>query len=483
MTDYNRIDNIVPYCVNTRDGTTKLDWLRTSPRFSNVSQNSERILMKILFEDFNSTMEFNYYGICTTSTSHNYSFLENITAIEHEVDWRGIKEDASPAIVIGADYNLELRLRTVSFGFLSCSKKRVPASTLDRLFHVFQLEVWIVTMFSLIIIGAIIHFTSNLANRSLMTVYINAYALLIEQNAPVATNYKKQAHLYFICGPWILMMLIITNSIRGDNVTNTVSPLSLAPFETFTQLMDAGFEFLDKLVSVKDRGMQHLSLGRFVARQKALFSANMDSNWLEWKKMESLVKQRMDLYEEELYTGILIQPFKTSTRYKNFTCNKLAYLGYLHELRQSQLHMEKKRGENNEYFLGKEVMVSHGTGWRLENVANPLINPRIRHLSESGIVARWLFFEKRAEEFKKYDRNSSVSKGPAALQMRGNLAELFIIFLIVFTTSIIVLLIEYALATLIVLSYDCMYYKFRYVVSFLFNAAYELYMALIRLFK
>ncbi|OXA37504.1 hypothetical protein Fcan01_27711 [Folsomia candida] len=343
-----------------------------------------------------------------------------------------------PLIHVNSDRDIILTRRVEQFGFLACSPLRQPKTSLAALFGVYKVEVWISVLVTMTLASLFILLTANQKKymSNLFTTLSIGFAMLLEQGAGIDKNLKKQRSLYFIFGPWIMMSLIITNSIRGDNVTKILAPLRIIPYEKFSQLFDAQFKFMDRyeFFHIASNDVVMMPGYRF-AMEKSTWTAETSGRVISNKVLDrirkggvfSLIADYQPNYKNlwrhhEVFLG--------NGTLTDFRCaaDFLAYVGWMRYLRVAKLFLEENH-PGPEYSLGNEFIEEQIFGWKMEKVVDPRVIMRVKGLVTSGISGRWLFYE----EMGKKSGNLStklIDRGPVGINLKGNMGELFTTFVI-----------------------------------------------------
>ncbi|OXA39769.1 hypothetical protein Fcan01_25566 [Folsomia candida] len=320
----------------------------------------------------------------------------------------------------------------------------MPQTSLENLVYVFPCNLWAFIIGTSVLLGLFLVFTSK-AKVSKFEILSTGYNILLEQGSSIAGNASGELYIYFVCGPWILMSVIITTLIRGDNVQNTINPLRVLPYENFSQLIENGFTFTDEGVIYRDNeGSVFRSMGWLAAHVSARSSVETYSTLISeevyghFSNSGVHYDHKLIRPETNLWWQYPNQVIKNSSR---FSCasEKMAYLGWIERLRDAKVLLEKHR-PGPEYSVGVESIGLVPTGWIVENIVNPRVLVRMRSLHHSGIAKKWIWYQGMAEKLKK--RKNMEDIGPEALILLGNIAQIFIIFFEVVLCTTVVFLVE-----------------------------------------
>lgn len=250
-----------------------------------------------------------------------------------------------------------------------------------------------------------------------------SYRILLEQSDPHAVNQENKTFLYFVCAPWILTGLVITNLIRGDNVTNTVSPLKVVPYENFSQLFENNFTFVDGGAPATCQDFHRYcgsinAQAHSVAVTFALTNMGMLIRLSAYKRISKLVRK---FYYET-------RPNKLDywNSPKEFSClgHKVAILGWQGKLQEAKDFLERVH-PGPAYALGKESIATIKFGWATRNIVDPSFVMRFKALDSSNIAEKWVWYATRTIKLRQRDKNERITTGPAPLVMKGNITELF----------------------------------------------------------
>ncbi|OXA44876.1 hypothetical protein Fcan01_20350 [Folsomia candida] len=220
---FNRISDKSPWCIL---GSRKaIKYNNIDIRFSEISKNDvtiDGILLNLLLGG-NASLQFHRWACSAFVQPTPRTPPGNVTLLQNLCSFN--RPNIHPTIDIKADLNIEIVTGSRPYGFLTCSKPRSAQTSLETLVHVFPLTLWICILLTSIFLGLFALLTTK-SNVSRFDIVTTGY-IFLEQASLIAGNGKGETHMYFVCGPWILMSVILTNLIRGDNVQNTISPIRI----------------------------------------------------------------------------------------------------------------------------------------------------------------------------------------------------------------------------------------------------------------
>ncbi|OXA48985.1 hypothetical protein Fcan01_16785 [Folsomia candida] len=386
----NKIGDKTPWCVV---GYPKPVNLRNI-HFSEISKNDvniDGILINLVLGS-NSSLQFSMYDCPRFLTGAPSQLPEGSTL---SFDQCSRDPMIRPKISMKAEVGIQLVTNLRPYGFLSCSMRRFPQTTLENLIHVFSLNVWISVIVSSMFLGLFLLLTSK-AGASKVEILTTGYSILLEQNSSIAANLKKETHIYFVSAPWILMSIVITNLIRGDNVQNTISPVRVRPYENFSQLIDNRFTFVDQIVHMRDNeGRRGVGSGHVLTTMRALSTIETSWDVISPRILNHLKNASLFQVVHKKVTNIWYRyPTQITQNGSGFTCakEKIAYLGWFKQLKETKALLEKHR-PGPEYSVGKEYVGLVPTGWIIQNNVDPRIPVRFMALFESGIAKKWLWYD------------------------------------------------------------------------------------------
>lgn len=165
------------------------------------------------------------------------------------------KDDSYPrADFYRQGWGVAIRREEDFFTFLSCGVLNEARINFSGYISAFQMAVWVAIGAFYVGVGVFLHavFWMSGASRFSMeaTPYFMGLKVLLEQGDDLAINSKKLNWMYFVCGVWILMAVVVTNAYKGENFTAIIAPLVNKPFEHLDQLEKEKFE----LYSFPDTG-------------------------------------------------------------------------------------------------------------------------------------------------------------------------------------------------------------------------------------
>jgi len=74
--------------------------------------------------------------------------------------------------------------------------------------------------------------------------------VLLEQAGPIANSYQKRSNLGWALAPFLLMVLVLSNAYKNENVTKITLPRTLIPVDTFDKLVHYNFSLFSRAVSL-----------------------------------------------------------------------------------------------------------------------------------------------------------------------------------------------------------------------------------------
>ncbi|OXA43149.1 hypothetical protein Fcan01_21935 [Folsomia candida] len=407
----------------------------------------------------NTSLEF-AYPHCTGNPSGTLAASSTVITEHPKCNFWLVN---TPTISTMARSAIQVTKGSESFSFLTCSPPSYPKTSLEKLATVFTPDLWAWIGGTSILLAAFLCVTSS-GHISIVDALTTSYSILLEQSNPHAVNQGKKNFLYFLCAAWILTALVITNLIRGDNVTNTVSPLSVVPYENFSQLFANNFILSDREVILGCPEFFKTCLETIAFAYDAAYS-------IAESDFGSMINRAMYERIEKSVTNNRI-PFKQnywlhySRNKSEFSCvgHKVAILGWLEQLQEAKDYLEREK-PGPEYGLGKEPMVSVKFGWATRNILDPRITMRIKALDFSNIADKWVWYAERAIILQRRNKNNhNVATGPTPLALHGNISEIFKALLAAILISLRIFAIEYI--TNVVVTADWQKLQQRLVLGF-----------------
>lgn len=376
---------------------------------------------------------------CSSIRSKNWTVLHNeCNQNDEDFPILDTKSIFSPILLKGAR----------SYGFLACSDPVDPPTSLNALLFVYTLPVWVMTLCTMIFLGVFVHVTLTLkipGKTSLLSNLTSGLNILLEQESKIGANDLREPYLYPVCATWLLMFLIVTNSLRGDNITKTIIvPAQTIPFENFSQLIDHKFSFVDQVAA---RMNKYFNGSEYVLMYKHMIEMSLSTNAFVGvasnKTIEHLDAHILGVDRPIAHEKNLWQYMKSNRHYgiwlSEFPCEKIAYLGRISDIEEAKLFLEKNHPQKV-YSVGKEFITFQNFGWRLKNFVNPDVFIRIKGLVTSGILGRWIWYEEMAKTLRNRIPVEQGDQLERSLKLEGNLSELFKLLGIVLGSCLIVLL-------------------------------------------
>ncbi|OXA54198.1 hypothetical protein Fcan01_11569 [Folsomia candida] len=341
-----------------------------------------------------------------------------------------------------AQFGVELVKSLRPYGFLSCSKRRTPKTSLENLIHIFSWHLWTLLISTSILLGVFLLSTSK-SKISKLEILSIGYNIFLEQGSSIARNAKGETHIYFACGPFLLTSLITSTIFRSDNVDKTIAPIRVLPYEKFDQLVENGFPFVDELVNYE--AWEMLVPGWWAANSLALATIDTSFSRLSSKAFHHFLMGNVHVNHTRIRPETNIwwnYPHQILSNSSGFSCGseKMAYLGWLEKLEEAKAYLENFQ-PGPEYSIGKEYVGVVPTGWVFENIVDPRILVRMSTLHHSGIAKKTMRYQEMAGKLR--NRIPSKDFESKALTLDGNIAQIFkIVAQILFGTACIFLIEE-----------------------------------------
>ncbi|OXA38757.1 hypothetical protein Fcan01_26379 [Folsomia candida] len=273
----------------------------------------------------NSTTKFGEIG-CYSFVKHAPHLAQNDTLLQDQCLTYG----PDPSILnVRSSTNLELVTSLQPYGFLSCSHKRSRPSSLENLVYVFTWDLWTLLISTWFFLGLFVMLTWK---KDVIQLYVltTGYNILLEQGSSIVRNSKREIYLYFVFAPWILMSLIMTNLIRGDNVQSTIAPLRVVLYENFSQLISSNFTFVDSVpIVILENGVEYHG-GWTDANTFSLNNIETSSAVISHKICKQLINLSVHHRRISEQTDI----WNKISNYSGFSCasERIAYLGFVSDL-------------------------------------------------------------------------------------------------------------------------------------------------------
>jgi len=369
----------------------------------------------------------------------------NISKIIDHGSWYA--KHISPKISVQTrETNAQLAFVTSAeeFRFVSCGKPSKSPVNFAVYVSPFDLSTWVLLLTVNFILSVIITVHKR---GSVSEGLLRGLVILVEQGDSAVANIKRKPFLYWICGPWILITLIMTNAYKGENITKLLAPYKSIPYENLSQLVNHNFKFLTETTTIRHPHEMHASLTLPYIWFLMSGMNNWDKNYSpQWKKpIQQILSLKVKCYDV---------PFKRS-RQELTSCKKTAYVGWTSETSQlyeivSLMFPEYK---DEKLYIGKEVLFKQNVGWELDNFNEESIYTKLSVLHESGIAMRFsalLLNAKRFHNINIFNATNKFHIKVKGITIKGNIFTVFILVSGLFGSVLLILTTEILLNCFIV---------------------------------
>jgi len=237
-----------PYSLLLKKG---LDYKRRWVRLEKVQYSFEiRLLMQIIVGN-GSFENVNWW-------SFNFKSLKEPISTE--------TRRMRPGVFItmaGKEEHFPFRFHPQKLKFVSCGSAGKKQLAFEQLSSIFDTSIWTCIACSTILFTSFCCFVhySKLQNSKVETTtcwkllshFILEYALtakaLCEQGDPISSKYIKLPCLRCAAGPYLLMLLVLTNAYKNKNIEEITLPRAPIPFDSFDALTQYSFKIYTRLIS------------------------------------------------------------------------------------------------------------------------------------------------------------------------------------------------------------------------------------------
>lgn len=356
----------------------------------------------------------------------------------------------SPRVFMGfhQEYAILNIPRQDTFSFIACGETEHSKISFQGFTSSFDIFIWILITAVLIIMSLILNFQRRYRRRSadLFELIIPGLKVFLEQTDLIASNSLRSNSMYFLCGPILLMGVVLTNLYKGDNITALTAPPLPVPLTNFKELLDNDYKIYTRIerlyLMVLNRNMEHIINSTVIRKEFDMVQFFMKNTRKKDIVLRNKLKDevKLDVTEKELletrnWDELLKQ---TATMRTLSSCNNVAIVGWSRDLEILNNQMVNLRSSNllpqgRYVFKGSEVISKKAAGWLFENTwqDNPIFK-RMQSFTEMGILKQWFDLEKFvqviASRWKLSIQHSSTSELISPVRLNGNISVIFVLY-------------------------------------------------------
>jgi len=351
----------------------------------------------------------------------------------------------------------------VGIQFITCDMLRRGSLSLIGYFSAFETRVWLALLGVVFVSLALLKVFDNvLEGEDIKVNVFDPVSYLLEQGTAMPQKPAKQ----IAAVAWITMGVVLSNSYKGQNITDLSAPLPPVPIEFFKQLLDRNFTIYSRQFNAPDEYIIDLTadfafnvqMPTLLDEIKTEFRADWENSSIDKTVVEQVVKQYLNmstyshllkLVENNLHIwsigDILHKIMKQGVpegylRYVD-KCHKSAYVSWSDEIEESVSilkrlvydanFLKKKSADIKESVesvtTGKEILASAHKTWKVFKVVmqGEIAFKRIRALLESGIAKQWYEMEKRVKAYSDNIRLAHITAEPKKLELNDNIVVVF----------------------------------------------------------
>jgi len=157
-----------------------------------------------------------------------------------------------PQLELRSTVRMALVRNQDEFTFLSCGTPQREKVSIAGLFSSFDKATWGCMVAFIFIWPVTLSLIENNFNFRLVLIdsqtWLLGLILLLEQGHYLATNSNKRGPLYYTCGLTLLVLIVVSNAYKGDNIQALTKLLQVIPYTNFQELLNGGMKLLSQTV-------------------------------------------------------------------------------------------------------------------------------------------------------------------------------------------------------------------------------------------
>jgi hypothetical protein len=241
------------------------------------------------------------------------------------------------------------------------------------------------------------------------------------------------------------MSLVLSNSFKGENITNLIAPRKPIEYSNFSQLIGQGF----RLFGSREDDRELVNMTEF----ELYFQTKIGESY--FYELSPYLRKHLKITHidfnisdvTKIRKGTNIYRWFSKIEWEAFTnskglslvskCNNTGIVDYETKLELIAMGI-KKLNPNADLKFGKESLTEKKIGWRFYKFVDRRIPIRIRNLQESGILPWWSSMESKILQRTKNDERknfehatnqtqSDEEEGPKKVDLGSGIVAFFIV--------------------------------------------------------
>ncbi|OXA54155.1 hypothetical protein Fcan01_10209 [Folsomia candida] len=315
-----------------------------------------------------------------------------------------------PFVVMDLFFAQTLSYKEEGFEFTTCHEKGVSSmGRISDLTSPLDGATWVLILLAGLTISSVLSVGSSSFWENLLLV---GYATLLEQSNDLSknsggskNNLNPSLFSYIICGVWILCVLVLSNSYKGEYIKRCTVPPKSPIYSKFEELVDNQFTVftpptdVSSYMTVLNHSQSDMGFAYFsVLSVFQEFLQNKDANGVKIKTNSSAFKTVIELGK---ITRIPPNYGNISSGMYTFTdvisdCDKpIAMAGWTDHVERVYAHLKAKYPRRavskSEHPLGNRL----AKGWAIFNWGDDIVLDRVSRLMTSGLGQKWYRVSKK----------------------------------------------------------------------------------------
>ncbi|CAL8131263.1 unnamed protein product [Orchesella dallaii] len=355
----------------------------------------------------------------------------------------------------------------VKLKFVSCGEARIRGLAFGQLSSIFDNYIWMCIIILTGTVSGFCYFVESFNNTTqtssesfkhliigVLLEYSNIARALFEQGNPIANKYINFTHCRLATGPFLLMVMVLSNAYKNKNITEITLPRGPIPFDTFDALTNNPFNIYTRIAGLRGFTDVHdilLPFGNFITQNRSInehwgifmpselfLFISGEYNYFDYYKS---VEYRLSNYTRFIMNNTKLHPDFVSmfmhgtptSAYAINRCNQTALFLPDIEAHESFIKLQEISELKDHLYLGKASMFDVDYAIAFGTYMSPKIYDRMRGLEASAIFVWWTDFTvnymtkiiNRQEYFLNNTNLIETSSGKSG--MSGNISVVFVL--------------------------------------------------------
>jgi len=358
-------------------------------------------------------------------------------------------------------------IEQVGLQFITCDVLKIWSLSLEGYLSAFDEKIWTTLILLIFLSASGLKISEMCENTTHLKHNISKIFAPVTFLFEQSTNVPKKISCRLIIITWLFIGVVLSNSYKGQNITDLSSPLPSIPIKYFEELNQLNFTIYSRPMRLRDvqqvklaaleagnYNERYKTIGKETEGHETVFELETQNHQSQLKYLIDLISNVRKLTNSDIWYNI--SKAKQPDVYLNFLrdCHKSAYVSFSNEIGESvailkrilynyNMEADRKKAVDS-VAIGTEVLAKYLKTWNVYYIAHPgdSMIKRVHAGLESGIAKQWYDWQKRVKSYRDLVLLSHVKTGPKRLAMTDNFVVVFYVHFALLLISVLVYLTE-----------------------------------------